>query len=125
MRESRLEAAAWRQCAGIAACRETLHQRLVGFEAGHDVAQPDVPGRAREDCAAAATSSRFEIPSPRKGRDHLGQMVARDVEFVRQFCRGERSVGVACHAHQDTQAEIGERGEAQGRGPDLVIEVRI
>lgn len=125
MGEFRFQATLRCQGADRAARRETFHQWLASFEMGHHLPQTDLLRLSGQCCAAAAASPCFNVVGTGEGRNHLGQMVSRDAEFLGKLSGREGALGLSRHPHQHAQAIIGERGEAQGRGPDLVIEMRI
>jgi len=125
MGEARLQRAARCQGARVAARRETFHQRLIGLQHRHHVAEPDILGRPRQHRAAAAAAPGFQQAGGGQRRDYLGQVVARDPEFSGQIGGGKGAVRGARHAHQHAQPVIGEGGEAHGRDPDLAFTMRI
>ena len=103
-----LQSAMRRQGTGSAARRKALDQHLISFQNGHHIAKAYLFGWAGQLGPAASTAPGFEVAGRGKCGNHLGEVIARNIELGSEFAGCHDAIGGSGQTHQDAQSVVGE-----------------
>lgn len=85
---------------------------VIFLKHANQSAEPKINRGFGQNSAAAAAAFGFDNSCARKAQHDFAKVVAGQVKFAGQIRRRKCLLRVAGHAHQHTQAIVGERGEA-------------